>query len=62
VLPGLEVLPRFKAYQLAREVLRARRRLRQHQVEELLRSMDGDKDPMGVGRVIALLGVGEVGR
>jgi hypothetical protein len=61
-MPGLAALPGFKAYQFAREVLRARRRMRQYQVEELLRSMDGDKDPMGVGRVIALLGVGEVGR
>jgi hypothetical protein len=42
--------------------LRARKRWRQHWVEELLKSMDEKKDPMGVGRVIALLGVGEVGR
>ncbi|HXT99582.1 MAG TPA: hypothetical protein VN903_01230 [Polyangia bacterium] len=58
---GLKGLPAFKAYQLAREVYRARRRWRRHEVKELLDSMKGDKDQLGVGRVIALLAMGEVG-
>ena len=45
---------------LALTVLRARRKWRQYQVEELLRSMGGDSDPMGVGRVISLLAALEV--
>jgi hypothetical protein len=60
-VPGLQALDPVRAFQLVLAVGRARRRWRRHQVEELIRSLDGDKDPMGVGRVIALLGMGEVG-
>ena len=62
LLPGLDHVDAFTALRLAMEVARASKRWRRHQVEELLRSMDGDKDAMGVGRVIALLAMAEVGR
>lgn len=57
----MEGLDSVRALQLVLAVAVARRRWRRHQVEEVLKSMAGDKDPYGVGRVIALLGMGEVG-
>lgn len=58
----MEGLDSVRALQLVLAVAVARRRWRRHQVEDVMKSMGGDKDPMGVGRVIALLGMGEVGR
>jgi len=60
VIPGLENLDKFTALRFAASVRRARRRYRKYQTEEALRLLQGDKDPFGVGRVIALLGIGAV--
>jgi len=60
VIPGLENLDRFTALRFAASVRRARLRWRKYQAEEALRSLQGDKDPFGVGRVIALLGISTV--
>jgi hypothetical protein len=60
VIPGLENLDSFTALRFAVTVLRSRARWRKHQVEEALKALQGDKDPFGVGRVIALLGIGAV--
>jgi hypothetical protein len=60
VLPGLESLDKFTALRFAVSVRRSRLRWRKHRVEEALSSLQGDKDPFGVGRVIALLGISTV--
>src|SRR6185369_670008 len=60
VIPGLENLDTFTALRFAVSVRRARLRWRKYQAEEALKALQGDKDPLGVGRVIALLGIGAV--
>jgi hypothetical protein len=55
VIPGLSGLSQMSALRFAASVYRSRLRWRKYQVDELLRQMNGDKDPMGVGRVISLL-------
>lgn len=60
-LIGAGRLDPFTESRLCHSVLRARKKFRRYQVEELLRKMDGDRDPMGMGRVISLLGALEVG-
>jgi hypothetical protein len=60
LIPGLENLDPFTALRFAVSVRRARARWRKYQVEQAMQSLQGDKDPFGVGRVIALLGIGAV--
>jgi len=55
VIPGLSGLSQMSALRFAASVYRSRGRWRKYQVEEMLRKMNGDKDPFGVERVIALL-------
>jgi hypothetical protein len=43
------------AMRFAVSVRRARQMWRRHQVEELLRKTGGEADPMGIGRVLAIL-------
>jgi hypothetical protein len=55
LVPGLEGLDKMTAWRFAVSVSRARTRYRRMQMEELMRRLEGDKDPFGIGRVVTLL-------